>query len=165
MPEADFYFSGEKEQKEENLKAYIGEQSLDFQSLQKFSESDTELYYYIALDVSASYPKSEFQSICDALSAFGDTIRDQDHCVLVTFGDDVNIQYDLTGKELHKDGAEKEILADRGIKHLVDFFAGLHRHGCLMIDPLISHPQTIQKIISPNFFLQSPGCIFRPSVH
>ena len=44
MPEADFYFSGEKEQKEENLKAYIGEQSLDFQSLQKFSESDTELY-------------------------------------------------------------------------------------------------------------------------
>lgn len=111
MPEADFYFSGEKEQKEENLKAYIGEQSLDFQSLQKFSESDTELYYYIALDVSASYPKSEFQSICDALSAFGDTIRDQDHCVLVTFGDDVNIQYDLTGKELHKGGAEKEILA------------------------------------------------------
>lgn len=111
MPEADFYFSGEKEQKEENLKAYIGEQSLDFQSLQKFSESDTELYYYIALDVSASYPESEFRSICEALSTFGDTIRDQDHCILVTFGDDVNIEYDLTGKELHEGGADKEILA------------------------------------------------------
>ena len=111
MPEADFYFSGEKEQKEENLKAYIGEQSLDFQSLQKFSESNTELYYYIALDVSASYPESEFRSICEALSTFGDTIRDQDHCILVTFGDDVNIEYDLTGKELHEGGADKEILA------------------------------------------------------
>ena len=110
MPEADFYFAGDKEQKEDNLQAYIGEQSLTFQSLQKFSESDTELHYYIALDVSASYPQSEFQSICNALNAFGDTIRDQDHCILVTFGDDVNIQYDLTGKELHEGGKDKEIL-------------------------------------------------------
>ena len=110
MPEADFYFAGDKEQKEDNLQAYIGEQSLTLQNLQKFSESDTELYYYIALDVSASYPKSEFQNICNALSAFGDTIRDQDHCILVTFGDDVTIQYDLTGKELHEGGKDKEIL-------------------------------------------------------
>ena len=111
MPEADFYFAGDQEQKEENLKAYVGEQRLTFQSLQKFSESNTELYYYIALDVSASYPESEFRSICEALSTFGDTIRDQDHCILVTFGDDVNIEYDLTGKELHEGGADKEILA------------------------------------------------------
>lgn len=111
MPEADFYFAGDQEQKEENLKAYVGEQRLTFQSLQKFSESNTELYYYIALDVSASYPESEFRSICEALSTFGDTIRDQDHCILVTFGDDVNIEYDLTGKELHGGGADKEILA------------------------------------------------------
>ena len=110
MPEADFYFAGDQEQKEENLKAYVGEQRLTFQSLQKFSESNTELYYYIALDVSASYPESEFRSICEALSTFGDTIRDQDHCILVTFGDDVNIEYDLTGKELHEGGADKEIL-------------------------------------------------------
>lgn len=109
MPEADFYFTGES--KPENLKAYIGEESLTFQDLQKFSESGTDLYYYIALDISASYPKSEFQNICNALSSFGDTIRDQDHCVLITFGDEVTIQYDLTGKELHENGTDSEILS------------------------------------------------------
>ena len=110
MPEAVFYFSGEKEQEAENLQAYIGEQKLAFQSLQKISESETQIYYYIALDISASIPESEFRNVCDGLVRFGESLRDQDHMMLVTFGDDVNTVFDLTGKEFRADSSTKNQL-------------------------------------------------------
>lgn len=112
MPEAVFYFSGEKEQKAENLQAYIGEQKLAFQSLQKISESETQIYYYIALDISASIPESEFHNVCDGLVRFGESLRDQDHMMLVTFGDDVNTVFDLTGKEFRSDSSAREQLSN-----------------------------------------------------
>ena len=37
MPEVRFYFSGDKEQKPENLAAYIGNEQLELQSLQTFA--------------------------------------------------------------------------------------------------------------------------------
>lgn len=112
MPEAVFYFSGEKDREEKDLQAYIGEEKLNLQSLRRSLESETEIYYYIALDISASVSKEEFSTICQGLIRFGDTLRNQDHMVLVTFGDEVNTVFDLTGEQFRSDSEAKETLSN-----------------------------------------------------
>lgn len=109
MPEVRFYFSGDREQTKENLTAYLGEEQLELQQLQIFSETEAGVNYYLLLDVSASITKSEFGGIAEALSEFCETVRPQDHVTCITFGEDVETLFELDGQKL-MDGQATELL-------------------------------------------------------
>lgn len=106
MPEVRFYFSGNREQQADNLKAYLDGQELELQSLQRFSEGGESVHYYVLLDVSASIRAAEFGNISEALSEFAGTVRPQDRMVFLTFGEEVNTLFDMGGGELAEGGAE-----------------------------------------------------------
>ena len=100
MPEVRFYFSGDREQTEENLLAYIGKEQLELQNLQTFSETENGINYYLLLDVSASISDGEFKGITDALTSFCSGVRSQDHVVFLTFGEEVKTLFEMDGDEL-----------------------------------------------------------------
>lgn len=110
MPEVRFYFSGDREQTEENLNAYIDQKQLELQSLKIFEESGNGISYYLLLDVSASITKGEFQGITQALAEFCTTVREQDHVTFITFGEEVKILFEAAGNELNTGQAEEMIL-------------------------------------------------------
>ena len=74
MPEVRFYFSGDREQTEGNLIAYIDKEELELQSLHRFEKSGNGINYYLLLDISASITKEEFTGITDALAKFCATV-------------------------------------------------------------------------------------------
>lgn len=110
MPEVRFYFSGDQEQTEENLAAYIGNEQLGLQSLQTFAEGEGGINYYLLLDVSASISESEFRGITDGLAGFCENVRPQDKVTCLTFGEDVETLFRFDGQELI-DGAATEFFA------------------------------------------------------
>lgn len=110
MPEVRFYFSGDREQTEENLKAYIGKEQLEFVSLKRFSEGDGAVYYYVLLDVSASISEGTFSQITAGLAAFGRGLNTQDHLIVITFGEEVKTVLDMTGEEL-RDGRADSVFS------------------------------------------------------
>lgn len=109
MPEVRFYFSGDKEQSAENLAAYIGNDQLEFQHLQTFSEGDGGINYYLLLDVSASISEQEFRGITNGLIDFCGSVRPQDQVTCLTFGEEVKMLFQFDGQELI-DGAADELL-------------------------------------------------------
>lgn len=106
MPEVRLYFSGDREQQADNLKAYLDGQELKLQSLQRFSEGGESIRYYVLLDVSASIRAAEFRNISEVLSDFAGTLRPQDHMVFLTFGEEVDTLFDMGGGDLAEGGAE-----------------------------------------------------------
>lgn len=109
MPQVSFIFQSESEQTAENLKAYVGEEALQFVSLETFGETEEGIDYYILLDVSASISKSEFKEITTSLEKFSKTIRQQDHLVCLTFGEDVEIICDMTGEQCQNGEAAEQL--------------------------------------------------------
>ena len=100
MPEVRFYFSGDREQTEDNVTAYIDKEQLELQSLQSFEDSEAGVNYYLLLDISASITGEEFSGITDALADFCSTVREQDRVVFLTFGEEVKTLFEMNGAEL-----------------------------------------------------------------
>ena len=103
MPEVRFYFSGDREQTGENLAAYLGSEALELRWIERFSQTGESIRYYVLLDVSASIRAGEFDGITQALADFAGTLRPQDQMAFLTFGEEVEVLFDLTGEELAKD--------------------------------------------------------------
>lgn len=110
MPEVRFYFSGDREQTEGNLIAYIDKEELELQSLHRFEKSGNGINYYLLLDISASITKEEFTGITDALAKFCATVREQDQVTFLTFGEEVKTLFEMGGTELAAGHAEELIL-------------------------------------------------------
>ena len=111
MPEARFYFGGEREAKAEELRAFIGDEELSFVSLERFSRTDGGICYYVLLDVSASITKEEFDGIKEALAGFAEGLSEQDRMVLITFGEQVQTIFTEDGAALKNGSAREKILA------------------------------------------------------
>lgn len=127
MPEVRFYFSGDREQAEENLTAYLGKEQLNLQSLQKFCDGDGSVYYYLLLDVSASISKAEFSDITESLSKFCETIRPQDQVVFITFGEEVKTLFTMSGEELAENQASELILGLENNDQRTLLFEAVHQ--------------------------------------
>ena len=111
MPEARFYFGGEREAKAEELRAFIGDEELSFVSLERFSRTDGGICYYVLLDVSASITKEEFSGIKEALAGFAEGLSERDRMVLITFGEQVQTIFTEDGAALKNGSAREKILA------------------------------------------------------
>ena len=111
MPEARFYFSGEREAKAEELRAFIGDEELSFVSLERFSQTGGGICYYVLLDVSASITEEEFGGIKEALAGFAEGLSEQDRMVLITFGEQVQTVFEEDGAALGSGSAREKILA------------------------------------------------------
>ena len=111
MPEARFYFGGEREAKAEELRAFIGDEELSFVSLERFSRTDGGICYYVLLDVSASITKEEFDGIKEALAGFAEGLSERDRMVLITFGEQVQTIFTEDGAALKNGSAREKILA------------------------------------------------------
>lgn len=109
MPQVRFYFSGDREQTAENLTAYLGKEQLELDSFSSFDQTDGSLYYYVLLDVSASITKKEFTGITQGLEAFCRNVREQDHVLFLTFGEEVKTVFDMDGEALQEGLAEELI--------------------------------------------------------
>lgn len=109
MPQVRFYFSGDREQTAENLTAYLGKEQLELDSFSAFDQTDGSLYYYVLLDVSASITKKEFTGITQGLEAFCRNVREQDHVLFLTFGEEVKTVFDMDGKALQEGDAGEVI--------------------------------------------------------
>ncbi|HJD31335.1 MAG TPA: VWA domain-containing protein [Candidatus Eisenbergiella stercorigallinarum] len=111
MPEARFYFSGEREAKAEELRAFIGDEELSFVSLERFSQTGGGICYYVLLDVSASITEEEFGGIKEALAGFAEGLSEQDRMVFITFGEQVQTVFEEDGAALGSGSAREKILA------------------------------------------------------
>ena len=111
MPDARFYFSGEREAKAEELRAFIGDEELSFVSLERFSQTGGGICYYVLLDVSASITEEEFGGIKEALAGFAEGLSEQDRMVLITFGEQVQTVFEEDGAALGSGSAREKILA------------------------------------------------------
>ena len=111
MPEARFYFGGEREAKAEELRAFIGDEELSFVSLERFSRTDGGICYYVLLDVSASITEEEFGGIKEALAGFAEGLSEQDRMVFITFGEQVQTIFTEDGAALKNGSAREKILA------------------------------------------------------
>ena len=67
-------------------------------------------HYYIDLDISASISHEDFAGICRGLADFSEGIRKQDRITLLTFGDEVRVEWTATGAELKKDDTFRQML-------------------------------------------------------
>ncbi|MCD8222309.1 MAG: FHA domain-containing protein [Clostridiales bacterium] len=106
MPEARFYFSGDEDVQEGMLRAYIGSEDLELQSLQHFSQSGENITYYVLLDVSASISESAFADIVDGLQSFAGKLEAGDRMIFMTFGEEVQTIFERSGGELAETAGE-----------------------------------------------------------
>lgn len=127
MPEVRFYFSGDREQSAANLAAYIGNEALELKSLERFSDQEGSIHYYLLLDVSASIPSGEFQSITDGMSAFCSSVRAQDQVTCLTFGEEVQTLFQMEGEELIRGGADGILTEIRNEDQRTLLFEAIHQ--------------------------------------
>ena len=127
MPEARFYFSGEREAKAEELRAFIGDEELSFVSLERFSQTGGGICYYVLLDVSASITEEEFGGIKEALAGFAEGLSEQDRMVFITFGEQVQTVFEEDGAALGSGSAREKILALENMDQKTLLFEAIDR--------------------------------------
>lgn len=108
LPQIRIYVNGAENYGEldpEQIEVYRGETQLSLAGIQKFSDLDEGIAYYILLDISGSIWDSYFADIKSALQAFHSELSEKDQMVLITFGENVTVQ--LTGEESKEEAAAK----------------------------------------------------------
>lgn len=95
MPEITVYGYG-LNQMEKQPEAYLGNQKLQMVSAGSFAQSGEGINYYILLDISNSMPDNYFSYIKDGIAAFSNTLSENDSATLITFGESVTVEADLT---------------------------------------------------------------------
>lgn len=108
LPQVRIYVNGAENYGEpdtEQIEVYRGEELLSLTGIQKFSDLDEGIAYYILLDISGSVRDSYFADIKSALQTFLSELSEKDQMALITFGETVAVQ--LTGEESAEDAQAK----------------------------------------------------------
>lgn len=102
LPEVTVYAAGYGKADLDGAEAYLAQERLAFEGMERFADTEEGICYYILLDISGSIPNAYFRSIKDGIQALQEQLREQDRLVLCAFGEDVVLEADgsQTAEEL-----------------------------------------------------------------
>lgn len=89
MPEVTMYYRASEP--EESYEAYLDGKALEYSSTALFKETGEGVDYYLMLDVSASIPRDKFENIKNGIRKFISEMRENDKCILLTFGNESKV--------------------------------------------------------------------------
>ena len=97
MPEIKVYLRAENGLKAGSVQALLDGEALPAPEITPFAESGAAMHYYVVLDNSGSVPKQYVQPLREAVTHFGETLRNQDTMRVYTVGETVEMLYDGGG--------------------------------------------------------------------
>lgn len=89
MPKVTVYYRADTP--EEHYEAYLGGKNLSNQNTLPFLKTGEGVDYYLLLDISASIPEKTFDNIKAGINKFIASLNENDRCILLSFGNEVNV--------------------------------------------------------------------------
>lgn len=88
MPQVRVYYRAT--QQENSYEAYLGGKALTYRQTARFGDTGEGTDYYFLLDISASIPDDKFANIKSSIIQFATGLGENDHCILLAFGNETH---------------------------------------------------------------------------